>query len=130
MDLLAQAEHLATKEPRRPSQASLRRSFSGSYYALFHRLVDEATRMMISPGQRDGIRQCLSRAFFHHDMKELCTSLAGGTPHQKIAPAFQPQIVNELDYRRAPATADLKSTITALQAFYSLSRAILRATRE
>ena len=55
-DLLAQAEHLATKEHRRPSQASLRRSISASYYALFHRLVDEATRMLISRGQRNGIR--------------------------------------------------------------------------
>ena len=87
-DLLHQARHLATKEPRKPSQASLRRSVSSSYYAVFHRLVDEATRRMISGASRDGIRQCLSRAFHHHDMKELCTSLAGGTPRQKIAPAF------------------------------------------
>ena len=57
-------------------------TFFASYYALFHRLVDEATRMMISGGQRKGIRQCLSRVFFHHDMKELCTPLAGGIPRQ------------------------------------------------
>ena len=41
-DLLRQARHLATKEPRRPSQASLRRAVSAAYYALFHLLVDEA----------------------------------------------------------------------------------------
>ena len=56
-DLLKQARHLATKEPRRPSQASLRRAVSAAYYALFHRLVDEATRMMISRGNRDSLRQ-------------------------------------------------------------------------
>jgi hypothetical protein len=39
-DLLRQAEHLATKEPRRPKQASLRRAVSNLYYALFHHLVD------------------------------------------------------------------------------------------
>ena len=58
-------------------------TFFASYYALFHRLVDEATRMMISGGLRKGIRQCLSRPFFHHDMKELCTPLASGTPRQR-----------------------------------------------
>ena len=41
-DLLRQARQLALKEPRRPSQASLRRAISASYYALFHLLVDEA----------------------------------------------------------------------------------------
>ena len=41
-DLLRQARDLATKEPRRPSQASLRRAVSAAYYALFHLLVDEA----------------------------------------------------------------------------------------
>lgn len=34
-DLLKQARHLATKERRRPSQASLRRAISAAYYALF-----------------------------------------------------------------------------------------------
>ena len=38
-DLLAQALHLASKEPRRPRQASLRRSVSASYYAVYHLLV-------------------------------------------------------------------------------------------
>ena len=34
-DLLAQARILATREPRRPKQATLRRSVSTCYYALF-----------------------------------------------------------------------------------------------
>lgn len=38
-ELLAQARHLATKEPRRPRDASLRRSVSAAYYALFHLLT-------------------------------------------------------------------------------------------
>ena len=88
--LLAQAELLATKEPRRPTQASLRRSISASYYALFHRLVDEATRMMISRGQRAGIRECLSRSFRHNDMKNLCAAIAGGNPPNRLVPAFEP----------------------------------------
>ena len=47
-DLLRQARHLATKEPRRPLQASLRRAVSAAYYSLFHLLVDEAVNRMIS----------------------------------------------------------------------------------
>lgn len=107
-DLLHQARHLATKEPRKPSQASLRRSVSASYYALFHRLVDEAARRMVSGPGRDGIRRSLSRAFRHHDMKRLCTSIAGGTPLQKIAVAFQPLPLDPRLVHIARAFADLQ----------------------
>ena len=106
--LLSQAELLATKEPRRPSQASLRRSISTSYYALFHRLVDEATRMMISRGQRTGVRECLSRSFRHNEMKNLCTSIAGGTPPTRLVPAFQPLPLDPLLIAIAKAFADLQ----------------------
>ena len=41
-DLLEQAYHLANKENDNPTQASLRRSVSTAYYALFHLLIDEA----------------------------------------------------------------------------------------
>ena len=98
-DLLEQARHLATKEQRRPSQASLRRAISAAYYALFHRLVDEATRMMISRGNRDSLRQCLSRAFHHSDMKDVCKSFASNQAPKKFSSAFdglslQPQLVS------------------------------------
>ena len=47
-ELLKQARFLARKEPRKPTRASLRRSVSASCHALFHLLVDEATRLMLS----------------------------------------------------------------------------------
>src|SRR6266571_1109983 len=37
-ELLAQAWHLAKKEPKHPLQASLRRAVSAAYYAVFHLL--------------------------------------------------------------------------------------------
>jgi len=37
-DLLAQAEYLAKKEPKRPRQASLRRAISAAYYAQGERI--------------------------------------------------------------------------------------------
>lgn len=107
-DLLAQAELLATKEPSRPSQASLRRSISASYYALFHRLVDEATRRMISRGQRTGLRECLSRSFRHNDMKNLCISIAGGAPPRRLLPAFEPLPLDPHLIAIAKAFADLQ----------------------
>ena len=98
-DLLKQAHHLATKESRRPSQASLRRAVSSAYYALFHRLVDEATRMMISRRNRDALRECLSRAFHHSDMKEVCKFFARKQTPKKLTKALedlplQPQLVD------------------------------------
>ena len=47
-ELLKQAGFLARKEPRKPTQASLRRSASACHCALFHLLVDDATRLMLS----------------------------------------------------------------------------------
>jgi hypothetical protein len=49
-DLLEQAGHLASRERTKPKQASLRRAISVSYYAVFHLLVDDATKLIL-PGQ-------------------------------------------------------------------------------
>lgn len=79
-DLLAQAEHLAGKEPRRPKQASLRRAVSAAYYALFHFLVDAACRNIVGTGhQRRHLRHVIARAFSHSTMKNASKSFAGGT---------------------------------------------------
>jgi len=59
-DLLAQARLLATKEPRRPKDASLRRAVSTAYYALFHLLTDEASRFLISGSSRDPLRNLVT----------------------------------------------------------------------
>ena len=64
-DLLAQARLLAEKEPRRPKQASLRRAVSAAYYALFHLLVDEASRRLVGGSNRTALRSSLARAFDH-----------------------------------------------------------------
>ena len=68
-ELLKQAHFLARKEPKKPTRASLRCSISTAYYALFHLLIDEATRLMLS-GPRSDMRACLARAFQHSNMKQ------------------------------------------------------------
>jgi uncharacterized protein (UPF0332 family) len=42
-DLLKQAFLLLNKESKNPTQASLRRSVSTAYYALFHLLIHDAS---------------------------------------------------------------------------------------
>jgi len=67
-ELLAQARHLATKEPRRPRDASLRRSVSAAYYALFHLLTAEASRFLVSGTDRGGLQSLLARGFAHSEI--------------------------------------------------------------
>lgn len=92
-ELLKQAHFLARKEPRKPTQASLRRSVSASYYALFHLLVDEATRLMLAGSARGPLRDSLARAFRHSGMKKTAIAfakrqvpprLASGLGHQQV----------------------------------------------
>ena len=64
-DLPEQSHHLANREPRRPRQASLRRAVSTAYYALFHLLIQEATRNWRKAPQR----ALLARAFEHGRMR-------------------------------------------------------------
>src|SRR4051794_32610551 len=79
-DLRAQAGHLATKEPRRPKQASLRRVVSAAYYSLFHLLIDEATLVMFGGGRDyQPVRRVLARGFSHQSMTATCKSFNGGT---------------------------------------------------
>ena len=71
-DLLTQARFLVRREPRRPRQASLRRAVSAAYYALFHLLIHEATRMMVSGSSLGSLRTLVARAFAHATMNEAC----------------------------------------------------------
>ncbi len=87
-DLLRQARHLASREPRRPSQASLRRSISTAYYALFHLLVEEATGRMFPGRDRAPLRACLARAFDHGNMKAVGRQFSSGGVSSKLLPAL------------------------------------------
>jgi hypothetical protein len=74
-DLFEQADHLASWDPRRPKQASLRRAISTAYYSLFHLLCGEATAALVSGEE---FRTLLARAFSHTDMKKACRPFAAG----------------------------------------------------
>ena len=78
-DLLEQARHLANRERRRPKQASLRRAISTAYYALYHLLVAETTRILIrnvAPKNR------FARAIDHTNLKSASRAFANPQPNQ------------------------------------------------
>ena len=78
-DLLQQARSLVSKEPRRPKQASLRRAVSAAYYALFHLLISESSRLLIAKQNLKELRILASRAFVHSEMKQASKVFASGS---------------------------------------------------
>jgi hypothetical protein len=87
-DLLRQAFLLLNKESKNPTQASLRRSVSTAYYALFHLLIQEAS----ANWSRADTRDYLARAFEHRTMKQACTWAENAT----YDPAISPHVVARL----------------------------------
>jgi hypothetical protein len=87
-DLLKQAFLLLNKESKNPTQASLRRSVSTAYYALFHLLIQEAS----DNWSRADTRDYLARAFAHRTMKQACTWAENAT----YDPANSPLVIAKL----------------------------------
>jgi hypothetical protein len=118
-DLLEQAAHLATRETKKPKQASLRRAVSAGYYALFHLLVADGARR-ISPTIPSGLRPLIQRTFNHGDMRTVCKGFAEG---HKAA------IKHSLPGNPPPATRNLISLpldprlFAVVQAFVELQEA-------
>ena len=78
-DYLEQARHLATRERTRPKQASLRRAVSVAYYALFHLLSDEASKVLVR-GLRDNadLQARTARTLDHGAMARASRAFASG----------------------------------------------------
>jgi len=110
VDLLQQAQQLATVDPLKPRQANLRRAVSAAYYALFHALVDEACRgVMGSQHDQGAYRYVLGRAFAHGTMKLACTSFAGGTLKAVVTKGLPPTFKIPSEIKRiAGAFAELQ----------------------
>ncbi|MBY0523784.1 MAG: hypothetical protein K2R98_10325 [Gemmataceae bacterium] len=83
-DLLEQAARLATSDSRRPKQVNLRRSVSSAYYALFHLLIGEASRLYAKDIEMMGR---VSRTFNHVEMKRVSTSFVSQRLPKALLPA-------------------------------------------
>lgn len=80
-DLLEQARHLARREPRRPTQVSLRRAVSAAYYALFHLLTSEASGIFVRDYALLGL---INRTFDHAEMSKVSLNFAQGKLPSKL----------------------------------------------
>ena len=135
-DLIAQAESLARREPKRPKQASLRRAVSSAYYGVFHFLIDEACRLILS-GKADHrpLREQLARGFDHSRMKSASNAFAN-TDRQNPwvalfgAPPVLPPAIRQvartfvqLQEERHEADYDLAKTFTRSEVLTTITRA-------
>ena len=70
---------LATHERTRPRQASLRCAISTAYYALFHLLTEDATRLFVV-GSEQELHYTIRRSFEHAHMKAVAKAFGSGAP--------------------------------------------------
>ncbi len=122
-DLLLQAGHLASREPQRPKQASLRRAVSTAYYAVFHLLIDAASRFVVRRSNRSGLRSAVSRAFEHGEMRTAANGFKGGTLPKALGAAISAPITHELK-RLSAAFVDLQQA--RHEADYDVGRSFAR----
>lgn len=94
--LLEQAFHLARRAKKRPTQADLRRSVSASYYALFHLLIDEATKRICRGNNHAPLRHHLARTFQHSNMRNVAEQFSRGQTPRFLCSVFG---TNTLDKR-------------------------------
>ena len=138
-DLLQQAKRLASQDPGRPKDASIRRAISTAYYALFHFLLDEASGMLVGPSPNDkALRHLLSRCFVHSRMATACTKMvyltnpknAASSVYAPFSRAIQNQskdllvvarTFKELQEHRHRADYDLSQRYPRAQALKSVS---------
>jgi uncharacterized protein (UPF0332 family) len=130
-DLLDQAQHLATRERKRPRQASLRRAVSAAYYALFHMLIRDAARFLVAGNteRRRTLRAKVERCFTHTAMGKAARIIVSGASHPWLdsITALPPALVDvaetfallqeqrhEADYSRRSFTRSEVLAITAL----------------
>jgi len=131
-DLLEQANHLANREKKRPKQASLRRSISTSYYALFHLLTTDATAI-VGADMTLAARQVMVRWFKHGDMKRVCNFFSTAKAHtnkdapRQLASMLGPSVSADL---QSVASAFIKLQEARHEADYNLAKTWNRLTAQ
>jgi hypothetical protein len=113
-DLLEQAAHLATRESKKPKQASLRRSVSAAYYALFHPLVSEGAGLL-APTKPSAIRNVVSRAFDHGHMRSVCAGFVQGSAGKRVNKSVPPATQKLLHLPLDPRLVAVSESFLALQ---------------
>jgi len=124
-DLLEQAFHLAMRERKKPRQASLRRSVSASYYALFHLLIDAAIKRAFPGEDRAPLRHYLARTISHSDIKNLAQDFSRASVPENLRPVLG---IDTLDERLVfVAKAFIQLQNARLDADYNLSKKFVKS---
>lgn len=95
-DLLDQASTLASLDPMRPKQASLRRAISAAYYSIFHLLIDEAARRIST---NTILQPYIARSFEHKNLKEAANKIIAQSspkppwPRDLLSIPIEPELV-------------------------------------
>lgn len=76
-ELLELANHLARKEPKKPKQASLKRSISSAYYALFHFTIDQSLQLLFKNNHE--VKRIVNRKFVHRILVETARRYRAST---------------------------------------------------
>ena len=121
-DLLAQAQSLVGREPRRPKQASLRRAVSAAYYSLFHLLAEDAARVMFGGSDAAELRAVIRRAFQHSTMKKAAIGFGAGN----LAEPWKSLLVTPSPQLRLVASTFVDLQQGRHQADYDLGRPVIR----
>jgi hypothetical protein len=120
-DLLEQATHLARREKKRPKQASLRRAISAAYYGLFHLLLEEAARQVVTNAS---LRCLVSRAFSHGEMARAAKTFAsGGSLPAHVVAAYAGSVPAEI---QQVARAFVELQLARHDADYNLLKSFTR----
>ncbi|MBI2422183.1 MAG: hypothetical protein HYV27_05075 [Candidatus Hydrogenedentes bacterium] len=106
-ELLALSEELSSSA----NQAGIRRSISTAYYALFHKLIHDASLLFFPDPLDAPMRAATARAMAHDTMKQVAQGFCGMGTHK--------QIVKDLLADREPSS-ELK---TLSKAFVRLQEA-------
>lgn len=119
-DLLGTAEHLARRTTK-STEADARRSISTAYYALFHRLIEDATAQLVTTAEQ---RNTLARSFEHGKMKRICELVTKSPAPPAVAVVLGAGVPPEL-VQVARAFVELQDR--RHDADYNLARAFTRA---
>lgn len=122
-DLLDQASTLASLDPMKPKQASLRRAISAAYYSIFHLLIDEAARRIST---NTALQPYIARSFEHKNLKDAANKIIAQSspqppwPGQLLSAPIEPELA-----RVCNAFVDLQSL--RHQADYNVAKTFKRA---
>ena len=106
VDLREQAVHLLNRDRGKPKQVNLRRAVSAAYYALFHRLTHDASRLLISGRGRTNLRGAVRRSFTHTEMAKAARGIGRLNPAQPWMALLGGRHADVSSSAQAPSVSD------------------------